>query len=691
MQTPIVATLKTNVENKSSKNDSNENPQVTSQQPATIVISVSQSSKKKPTPQQAQHQITLSNAGSTSGSNNGSPRRKFNKMNHNNGPNNSNLNNVQQNGGSASTKHHNRNNKRTNNDNNNNSNTKQMNFKTLNHTKTQIPNVEITQKTTSPIHVVSKSTATSTSAGSSVTTVPAAGKYRSIVKSQQNVTNYEHGDVDGDSSTKSSSPAPTSQASQTSTTEHQLNQQLKTKSSNNPPTSSFNNPINSPLFTVNSGFNSQDQVDVNRKYSIDFLHFVGYKMTNVSLLPPHPHQQQQAISPGKASKHSHDVETNLAALKVALGDNSGYYNNLYPNTYANYTQNQLILQQQQHYQQSFQRNYHHQQQQQQQHQQQQQQHLHNQRIYSNRHDNYRLYNQHPTVIYQTDVEPAQCNCSLNQQQQPPQQPQHQRTYQQNHIHCQQNHQNSYRQVNTKNHHHAHNRDPNRRNRPSYMYNNHQQQPHIHNYNGNYNGNKSRNSLHNTSTSSTSSTKSKTVDNSSPPVERKNLVYIYSSNSSEHHSLSPTPTSSSKSASPTIDKSSVVRSVEVVGDCSYASMDLVDDCDSNSSGSSSTRPLRYEFKQVPTILSAVTYPQASSLSSMTSSSTSTSSTPAIVIPLISSDNDIQKVAKIVEKDLLPAVINDQQNISLWINNSFNLQNAHSVSSDQLNEQNHSKRR
>lgn len=84
--------------------------------------------------------------------------------------------------------------------------------------------------------------------------------------------------------------------------------------------------------------NAGDVESAPRKYSLDFLHQVGHKMTNVGLV-------QQQYSP-KTTKHQDDV--NLMALKVALGDNSGNYNHFYSSgMYGNH----IMLQQQQQYQQ----------------------------------------------------------------------------------------------------------------------------------------------------------------------------------------------------------------------------------------------------------------------------------------------------------------------------------------------------
>lgn len=72
-----------------------------------------------------------------------------------------------------------------------------------------------------------------------------------------------------------------------------------------------------------------------RKYSMEFLQQVGYKMSSVSLQSP------------KTPKNAD--EANLMALNMALGDNSGYYTHFFSGSmYA--PSNQMILQQQQQYQ-----------------------------------------------------------------------------------------------------------------------------------------------------------------------------------------------------------------------------------------------------------------------------------------------------------------------------------------------------
>lgn len=77
--------------------------------------------------------------------------------------------------------------------------------------------------------------------------------------------------------------------------------------------------------------------NMTRKYSMDFLHKVGYKISHVSgvNMPPAQH------SP-KTPKPIDDA--NLFALKMALGDNSGYYTHVYAGSMYG---NQMVLHQQQ--------------------------------------------------------------------------------------------------------------------------------------------------------------------------------------------------------------------------------------------------------------------------------------------------------------------------------------------------------
>lgn len=101
-----------------------------------------------------------------------------------------------------------------------------------------------------------------------------------------------------------------------------------TKNGNSAPPSLDNEPI--------------DKIDnVPRKYSMDFLQQVGYKMSNVSM-------QQTTKLPKNID------EANLMALKMALGDNSGYYTHFYSGSMYGHG-NQMIIQQQQQQYQNFSR------------------------------------------------------------------------------------------------------------------------------------------------------------------------------------------------------------------------------------------------------------------------------------------------------------------------------------------------
>jgi hypothetical protein len=158
----------------------------------------------------------------------------------------------------------------------------------------------------------------------------------------------------------------------------------------------YESPASAPPSLDNEPIEKAD--NVQRKYSMDFLHQVGYKMSNVSMQP-----QQQQQSP-KTPKIVDDA--NLMALKIALGDNSGYYTHFYSGSMYGHG-NQMILQQQQ---------------QQQQYQtysryQQSQQHL--QRLYG------RNYQRWPTMY---EPEPTSLPCHCPQQQQIPAQRSYQQTY-----------------------------------------------------------------------------------------------------------------------------------------------------------------------------------------------------------------------------------------------------------------------
>lgn len=144
----------------------------------------------------------------------------------------------------------------------------------------------------------------------------------------------------------------------------------------------------------------QEVDNMSRKYSMDFLHQVGYKLTGVAGIPPAQH------SP-KTPKHLDDA--NLIALKMALGDNSGYYTHFYAGSMYG---NQMIMHQQQQQLNQFAR-----------YQQQQQppmQRLH--RVYQRGHqDAFQRVYQPPRYHEQEGAATLPCHCS-------PQAPQFQRSY-----------------------------------------------------------------------------------------------------------------------------------------------------------------------------------------------------------------------------------------------------------------------
>jgi hypothetical protein len=90
-----------------------------------------------------------------------------------------------------------------------------------------------------------------------------------------------------------------------------------------------------------SQHNQKDADGFNRKYSVDFLHQVGYKMSN---------SPGMAQNSPKFTKPLDDAK--LSALKMALGDNSDYYTHFYASSmYGN--PNIIQQQQQQQLQQNF--------------------------------------------------------------------------------------------------------------------------------------------------------------------------------------------------------------------------------------------------------------------------------------------------------------------------------------------------
>lgn len=152
----------------------------------------------------------------------------------------------------------------------------------------------------------------------------------------------------------------------------------------------------SPNLATDAGNQGSLESDaLPRKYSIDFLHQVGYKYSNAASL-------NIAQQSPKSTKQMDDA--GLLALKIALGDNSGYYNHFYASSMYG---SQMMLhhhQQQQQYQQSYSRFQ----------QSQQQQHIQRfQRMYPRpSQDNYqRIYQQ---SVY-PDQEPTSLPCHCPQQ------------------------------------------------------------------------------------------------------------------------------------------------------------------------------------------------------------------------------------------------------------------------------------
>lgn len=152
----------------------------------------------------------------------------------------------------------------------------------------------------------------------------------------------------------------------------------------------YESPASAPPSLDNEPIENVDNTP--RKYSMDFLHQVGYKMSNVTM-------QQSPKTPKNVD------EASLMQLKMALGDNSGYYTHFYSGSMYGHG-NQMILQQQQ--QQQFQTYSRYQQSQQQ-----------LQRMYG------RNYQRWPTVY---EPEPTSLPCHCPQQQPIPQQRNYQQSY-----------------------------------------------------------------------------------------------------------------------------------------------------------------------------------------------------------------------------------------------------------------------
>lgn len=306
-----------------------------------------------------------------------------------------------------------------------------------------------------------------------------------------------------------------------------------------------------------------DNESINRKYSKDFLQQVGHKLTGNSILSPKAQQQQQQHSPKVLD------DANVIALKMAFGDNSGYYNHLYSG--AMYT-NQLFYQtqqQQQHQQQQYQQSYARY----------QQQHFHQRlRMFQHENNNYQRVSQPEPLMarHQNQLE--------------------QRSYQNGYFHQQQQH-NSFTFPNNNSNNGSNNRgkqNGNRKNRQA-------------NHNGNSNNSTNNNYNSNNkklsdqkqaqpiriATSKSDETNAHSYDDRRS-TNNKNLRYIRTS-SEDYRSLSPTPPSSVKSSSPGIqDKACDTQTLT----------ELNDDSESTSSSIRSAMSFSSDNKELmltPTIL------------------------------------------------------------------------------------------
>lgn len=266
-----------------------------------------------------------------------------------------------------------------------------------------------------------------------------------------------------------------------------------------------------------------------RKYSMDFLHQVGYEISgNVPTINVQHHQP----SP-KTPKHMDDA--NLVALKLALGDNSNYYNHFVATSMYG---NQIMIQQQQFQQQPFTRF------QQNQHQQQQMQRL--QRMYQRgQQESYPRMYHHP-MYQEQDVS------SLPQ------------TTQQVHRSYSHSYSNSPSYQNRNKGDRRDYRDNSKKNRNDYHHGPERFQNGDRNFRNRNNGNRGH------------------LMKSHSMIEDGNRVTLNRNGSEDHvyRSLSPTPPSSSKSSSPGAqDKPDVA----VTNSCNF---DVVDDSASTASASSS---------------------------------------------------------------------------------------------------------
>lgn len=304
-------------------------------------------------------------------------------------------------------------------------------------------------------------------------------------------------------------------------------------------------PAESPALTspnyTNDAYNGSgdlktDVDGVSRKYTLDFLHKVGYSMTGVPTV-----NVSQPLSSSKTSKNMDEI----LAVKMALGDNSGNYNHFYAGSVYG---NQALLQQQQQYQQQLYSRF-------QQQQQQQQTVQRFQRMYTrNQPDSYtRMY--YPMYHEQESLS-LPCHCPQSTQQL-------QRGYNQSYS-------NSPSYQNRKQgerHEYRDYRDNTKK--PRNGYNNHNNNGERHFKGKDYNNRSGQLGKSN----------SFTEENTS---KRKNPPFIRtSSEENPNRSLSPTPPSSSKSSSPGAQEKRLEKDI-----ANEVHFDLADDSASTASASSS---------------------------------------------------------------------------------------------------------
>ncbi|CAG9809528.1 unnamed protein product [Chironomus riparius] len=302
-----------------------------------------------------------------------------------------------------------------------------------------------------------------------------------------------------------------------------------------------------------------DNEIINRKYSMDFLQHIGHQFKNISAIQnktpqKQPQQQQKVLD-----------DNNVIALKMAFGDNSGYYNHLYSG--AMYT-NQLFFQQQQQYQ-SYAR-------------------------YQNQHmqQRVRVYPRQDNTNYQRVYQ--QQDPQLNCVQQPPQNSYHNAYYPQQ----QQQQQPQHNSFQYQNHRAKQNRDQSRKNRQNGNNNNANSTNDRNNFNNNSNSNNKKLSDQQNARLSHSKSDSAQYEEN----KRKNLMYVRT-NSEDYRSLSPTPPSSVKSTSPGIQETNKNCDTKET-----MTSDMIDDSASTTSSHSamSSSSGSKELPITPTILLTPTY-------------------------------------------------------------------------------------